>query len=68
MTTVDRANGSAETSQVNDTTIVNITIQGNYVIDADMLDRVLQFVLMQLDIDTAWLTLAPTPVTDTPPA
>lgn len=64
MTTVDRANGSAETSQVNDTTIVNVTIQGNYVIDADMLDRVLQFVLMELDIDTAWFTLAP----DTPPA
>lgn len=59
MTTVDRANGSAETSQVNDTTIVNITIQGNYVIDADMLDRILQFVLMELDIDTAWRTVAP---------
>lgn len=58
MSIVERENGSISDEQGADL-VLTVTVNGEYTYDADFLDRVLQFVLMELKVDTTWKTASP---------
>lgn len=66
VTKVDRQHGSIEDSELNGDTILTITVQGIHPTDPDLLDRTLQFVLMELGVDTTWQEAPPPPVSPPP--
>jgi hypothetical protein len=59
MTLVERENGSISDSVVDGNLVLTVTANGEHTYDADFMDRVLQFVLMELGVDTAWKTASP---------
>ena len=59
MSKVEREGGFIEDSMSGTDSVFTITVLGSHPMDQDMMDRTLQFVLMELGIDTTW--------SDTPP-
>jgi hypothetical protein len=55
---VDREGGSITDDQGTDSTYT-ITVFGSHPMDQDMMDRTLQFVLVELGIDTTWADVPP---------
>jgi hypothetical protein len=55
---VDRQGGSITDDQGTDSTYT-ITVFGSHPMDQDMMDRTLQFVLVELGIDTTWADVPP---------
>ena len=54
MTKVERENGYVEDSELDGNTVITVTIEGIHPTNPDQLDRVLQYVLIDMGIDTAW--------------
>lgn len=67
MSKVTRENGTVEDSEVSGNTVITVTITGIQPTNDDMLDRFLQFVMMELGVDTQWQTRVPTPMEVPPP-
>jgi hypothetical protein len=59
MSRVARENGYVEDSELNGNTVVTVTIEGIQATNDDMLDRILQFVMIEMGIDVSWATVAP---------
>jgi hypothetical protein len=68
MSRVVRENGWVEDSELNGNTVVTVTIEGIQPTNDDMLDRILQFAMMEMGIDVAWATVNPQPTKVPPPA
>ena len=64
---VDRQGGSITDDQGTDS-IYTITVFGSHPMDQDMMDRTLQFVLVELGIDTTWADVPPPDPEVVPPA
>lgn len=61
MTRVERANGYIEDMELDGSTVLTVTVQGVHPTDEAFLDRVLQFVLMEMGIDNTWKETTPPP-------
>jgi hypothetical protein len=62
MARVERENGFIVDSEVSGDSVFTITVEGIHPMDEDMMDRTLQFVMIELGIDTAWQEVEPPPV------
>jgi hypothetical protein len=60
MTRVDREYGFIEDAE-GDPTVYTVTVEGSHTADQDQLDRILQFVLVELGVDTSWQIAPPDP-------
>jgi len=59
---VERENGFIVDSEVSGDSVFTITVEGIHPMNEDMMDRTLQFVMIELGIDTAWQEVEPPPV------
>lgn len=57
--TVERTNGKIETEGDG---VYTITVTSGDPMSADMMDRTLQFVLVELGLDTTWAEVEPPPI------
>lgn len=58
-----REHGSAEDgTDENGNLVITIKVDGEHTVDSDLLDRVLQFTMMELEVDTAWRVGPPTTI------
>jgi len=60
MTKVEREHGFIEDAEGNPTTYT-VTVDGAFTASQDQLDRILQFVLVELGVDTSWQIAPPDP-------
>lgn len=67
MSKVEREYGSIEDSELDGNSVLTITVEGIHPMDQDMMDRTLQFVLMELGVDTSWQVPPPEPLPVPPP-
>jgi hypothetical protein len=58
---VQRENGSAEVAVGTGSTTITVSVDGQQTVSDDLLDRILQFVMIELGIDTAWQAANPEP-------
>lgn len=58
---VEREYGFIEDGELDGDSVFTITVEGIHPMDADMMDRTLQFVLMELGVDTSWNVPPPDP-------
>jgi hypothetical protein len=67
VTKIERDNGWIEDGEDAGNSTFLVTVEGTHLMDADMLDRTLQFVLVELGVDTAWQVPPPDPEVVPPP-
>jgi hypothetical protein len=63
MSLVERQYGKIEDGVVSGDTVFTVTVYGqSHPVTEDLMDRVLQHTLMELDVDTSWQEVPPPPI------